>query len=46
MRAETGSVISDALRARLRAQGALVDLEALQAMPVVAESFSEFVREK
>jgi hypothetical protein len=35
MFAETGSVRPDALRSRLRAQGALVDLEALQEMPVV-----------
>jgi len=35
MLAERGSVAPDALRARLRAQGALVDLEALRDVPVI-----------
>ena len=35
MLAEGGSVVPDALRARLRAQGALVDLEALRDVPVI-----------
>ena len=36
MLADGGSVVPDTLRERLRAQGALVDLEALRAMPVIA----------
>jgi len=36
MLADGGSVAPDALRARLRAQGALVDLEALHDVPVIA----------
>jgi FAD dependent oxidoreductase len=36
MLADGGSVVPDTLRKRLRAQGALVDLEALRAMPVIA----------
>jgi hypothetical protein len=35
MLADGGSVAPDALRARLRAQGALVDLEALRDVPVI-----------
>ena len=36
MLADGGSVTPDTLRARLRAQGALVDLEALRDMPVIS----------
>jgi hypothetical protein len=36
MLADTGSVLPDGVRATLRAQGALIDLEALQQMPVLS----------
>jgi hypothetical protein len=36
MLAERGSVVPDALRATLRAQGALIDLEGLQQMPALS----------
>ncbi len=36
MLADGGPVVPDTLRARLRAQGALIDLEALRDMPVIA----------
>ncbi|MDB5481850.1 MAG: hypothetical protein JWO83_2903 [Caulobacteraceae bacterium] len=35
MLADGGSVVADTVRARLRAQGALIDLEALNDMPVI-----------
>jgi hypothetical protein len=36
MLADTGSVLPDGVRATLQAQGALIDLEALQQMPVLS----------
>jgi hypothetical protein len=36
MAAYGGPVVPDTFRARLRAQGALIDLEAQQDMPVIA----------
>jgi hypothetical protein len=36
MLADGGSVAPDTLRERLRAQGALVDIEALRNVPVIA----------
>jgi hypothetical protein len=36
MLAEHGRIVPDTVRARLRAQGALIDLEALQNAPAIA----------
>jgi hypothetical protein len=36
MLADTGAVSTDKVRAALRAQGALIDLEGLQQMPVLS----------